>query len=655
MLVFGSQTPWPSEEQAQVVRQYVSNDKRLGGFRKAIESLPEFWATLIQNQPRYRSISGDLATKTLSSWLQEGVLSCSSKQIPNVLMAPLTIIIHTGLYFQYLSTTSRSHCDTTSHIKDSGIQGLCTGLLSALALASSKSDEELVEKLSSSLRLAMVVGAIVDLDEEASAQQKMYVCLAVRCKQNPSPPGWCNDILGRYPDAYTSVAYDSNSLTITIPESEKNQFLQDFVQEGGSVREIELRGRFHTPCHETAASDLISLCEKRSDLQLGHADDLNVPVRKNYDGKTIVQGNLTTTAIESILLRVADWQSTLEAAIRYEESILAIGLSEVVPSSFSRRSGVEVIRLDGNSHFGITSVPYAYPDNAIAIVGMAAKYAGADSLDEFWNLIESGTSMVERLPESRWSTDTFQRRTSGRNFWGNFVHDADAFDHKYFKASSRAAAAMDPQQRLLLQAAVRAVSSSGFFNDPLPPSDVGCYVGVATTDYHDNIASHKPSAFSALGELRAFLCGRISHHFGWTGPSMTFDTACSASAVAIDAACKAIKSGTVSAALAGGVNVCTSPYLWENLMGANFLSPTGQTKPFDAKGDGYCRGEGVGLVFLKRLDAAKQDGDPILGVIAGSAVNQCMNETFITVPHGPSQLNLYRDVLGQSGLPKEAM
>lgn len=142
----------------------------------------------------------------------------------------------------------------------------------------------------------------------------------------------------------------------------------------------------------------------------------------------------------------------------------------------------------------------------------------------------------------------------------------------------------------------------------------------------------------------------VYSYFGWSGPSLVFDTACSSSAVAIHTACAALQAGECSQAVAGGVTLITSPYLYENLAAAHFLSSTGATKPFDAAADGYCRGEGVGLVVLKRLADARRDGDNILGVIAGSAVNQNANCVSITVPHSTSQSSLYSRVAKQAGI-----
>jgi len=156
-----------------------------------------------------------------------------------------------------------------------------------------------------------------------------------------------------------------------------------------------------------------------------------------------------------------------------------------------------------------------------------------------------------------------------------------------------------------------------------------------------------------LGTLRAFLTGRISHFFGLSGPSITYDTACSSSAVAIDAACKAIAHGDCTSALAGGVSLLTSPNFFQNLAAASFLSPTGPTKSFDQRADGYCRGEGVGLVVLKKLSLALQDGDHIFGTILATSVKQSSNKVPITVPYSPSHTALYQQVLRMANVAAE--
>lgn len=175
----------------------------------------------------------------------------------------------------------------------------------------------------------------------------------------------------------------------------------------------------------------------------------------------------------------------------------------------------------------------------IAVIGMGCRFPEADGLEEFWELMQSGKSAVRPLPEDRFKHSDLSRGPNGA-FWGNFLRAPDEFDHRFFGISGREAKYMDPQQRLLLQVAYEGLESAGYFglrnshNTDL--SDVGCYIGIGSVDYEENINSHDTTAFSAVGSLRAFISGRVSHHFGWTGPSITVDSACSSGAVAIHSA-----------------------------------------------------------------------------------------------------------------------
>ena len=218
--------------------------------------------------------------------------------------------------------------------------------------------------------------------------------------------------------------------------------------------------------------------------------------------------------------------------------------------------------------------------------------------------------------------------------------------------SSREALALDPQQRLLLETAFQAVESSGYLrtHHREDGDKVGVYIGASFVDYEEQSSTHPPSAYTSTGTIRAFLCGRLSYFFGWSGPSEVIDTACSSSLVAVNRACKALQAGECSMAIAGGVNLMTTATEFWNLGKAGFLSPTGQCKPFDQAADGYCRGEGAGVVVLKRLAQAQTNGDNILAVIPGIATNQGGLSASITIPHSPSQIALYEDILRQAGM-----
>ncbi|KAL6800778.1 hypothetical protein GGI42DRAFT_326904 [Trichoderma sp. SZMC 28013] len=299
------------------------------------------------------------------------------------------------------------------------------------------------------------------------------------------------------------------------------------------------------------------------------------------------------------------------------------------------------------------SLPYS-EDSAVAVTGMACKFAGAESLEQLWQILETGTTLYRDLPKDRFPDARFARRAYERPFKANTIDDVDAFDNKFFKVASREATFMDPQQRLGLQVTYQALESAGYFSRDTYTTgterDIGCYFATCTNEYAENVATHPPSAFSLTGSIRPFIAGKISHHFGWTGPAIMYDTACAASGTAIHQACQAVATGDCNAAIAGATNIFVSPDTFQNLASGQFTSPTGASKSFDAAADGYCRGEGVAVIVLKKLSAAIRDGDPIMGVIAATGVNQNANEHSITVPHGPTQMNLYRKVLRRAGM-----
>ena len=448
-----------------------------------------------------------------------------------------------------------------------------------------------------------------------------------------------------------------------MPKSSAQPLLEDLSQSGVLVRDTGISGRYHLAIHNELPLRILKTCQ----VQFRPIHDGQSLVRSNADAHLFSNKDTALSALENILGERSNWYSTISTATasmnlnRNNPFILSFGI-DAVPQSIAKSfpvvkstltadatewsvgPRVRALELDSNAQ-----VAQGYPEDAIAIIGMGCRFPGADSIDDFWNLLVEGASMLSEVPESRFGRGHTARSSKDVRFWGNFLQDIEAFDHGFFKKSPREAVSMDPQQRILLQVAYEALEESGYFAGSYKAEDFGCYIGACATDYDFNVASHPPTAYSATGTLRSFLSGKLSHYFGWSGPSLVIDTACSSSAVAIHTACTALKTRQCSQALAGGVTLMTSPYLFENFAAAHFLSPTGGSKPFSADADGYCRGEGCGLLVLKRLSDALRDNDHVLGVIAGSAVNQNDNCVPITVPHTSSQGSLYERVTAQAG------
>ncbi len=431
----------------------------------------------------------------------------------------------------------------------------------------------------------------------------------------------------------------------------------------------------HSSDNAELAHDLIACCEVNEALQLPRASSFKVGVRSNQSGTMITQGTLNEGIISAILESPCYWYQIMKAAAedlrqtqRKSHQIIQFGLSDSIPLSTYASAGLKIAKFDALSFGNDPSTTrldvtegYRAPADAIAVVGMACRFPGANTTEEFWDLLASGRSMAQEVPKERIDIRGSFRATQdpkwvGRTkFFGNFVSDVDAFDNGFFNTNAKEAVAMDPQQRLLLETAYQAVESSGYLSSHCRADrdKVGVYIGASFKDSVEHAASHAPNAYTSTGNIAAFLAGKISHYFNWSGPAEVVDTACSASAVAIKHACEAIRRNECSMALAGGVNIMTTPTNFMDLARAGFLSPTGQCKPFDSAADGYCRAEGIGLIFLKSLIEAEKDGDLILGVIPGIASNQGSQSSAITIPYSPAQIALYQQILSQAEIRAE--
>ncbi|WP_025736074.1 type I polyketide synthase [Mycobacterium genavense] len=299
------------------------------------------------------------------------------------------------------------------------------------------------------------------------------------------------------------------------------------------------------------------------------------------------------------------------------------------------------------------------PAAAFAIVGYAARFPGAADANEFWDVLRQGRDAISEVPQDRWDVDEFFDPEPGApgkvvTRRAGFVDDVTGFDAPFFGMSTREVRLMDPQHRLLLETAWRAVEHSGIAPTSLANSNTGVFVGLATHDYlgmaSDALTYPEIEAYMAIGTSNAAAAGRISYRLGLQGPAVAVDTACSSSLVAIHQACQALRLGECDLALAGGANVLLTPATMITFSSAHMLAPDGRCKTFDAAADGYVRGEGCGVIVIKRLDDAMRDGDRIRAVIRGSAINQDGASGGLTVPNGVAQQRVIAEALKRAGL-----
>ncbi|BCL17956.1 type I polyketide synthase [Micromonospora sagamiensis] len=295
----------------------------------------------------------------------------------------------------------------------------------------------------------------------------------------------------------------------------------------------------------------------------------------------------------------------------------------------------------------------------IAVVGVGCRFpGGVDSPAEFWDVLSQGVDAVGEVPADRWDVAAFfdaDPDAPGKMYTraGHFLAGVDAFDAGFFGVSPREAVSLDPQQRLLLEVAWAALEDAGQVPTRLAGSRTGVFVGIGTDDYSLLLRSADPAsmdAYTGTGNAFSVAAGRLSYLLGLQGPSMAVDTACSSSLVAVHLACRSLRSGESDLALAAGVHLVLTPEGTIYLSRTRALSPDGRCKTFDASADGYGRGEGCGVVVLKRLSDARRDGDRVLAVIRGSAVNHDGPSSGLTVPNGLAQQELIRTALADAGV-----
>lgn len=291
----------------------------------------------------------------------------------------------------------------------------------------------------------------------------------------------------------------------------------------------------------------------------------------------------------------------------------------------------------------------------IAVIGLGCRFPGAEGPDAFWRLLRDGVDAIGEVPAGRWDADAFYDAEGApgkmTTRWGGFLDEVDRFDPHFFGISPREAARMDPQQRMLLEVVWEALEHAGLPSGRLAGSQTGVFIGISSYDY-SRLQFSDPAqidAYAGTGNAHSIAANRLSYLLDLRGPSLAVDTACSSSLVAAHLAAQSLRSGESDLALAGGVNLLLSPELTITFSQARMMAADGRCKTFDARADGYVRGEGAGVVVLKRLSDALRDGDNVLAVLRGSAVNQDGRSNGLTAPHGPSQQAVIHQALANAG------
>ncbi|KAJ9486472.1 hypothetical protein VN97_g6860 [Penicillium thymicola] len=662
----------------------IANGPNGGWILDTLAGMPRYWEAVTEKIPEVAStMQGPSLLADLESWFRIGsdsvVPLAPDAELPDLWLGILMVAIQLDQYWRYLESrlADRAVDDLQVElIKENKVEavGFCAGMIAAVAIASSHTRQEFEKYGAVALRIAALMAVLVGATEEwTKAMGKgRSVSLATAWRTRKQGDDLAHIVSKLSPDAYISVILDESRVTVTVSERLAPKLVRQLRAAGVTAIQLPFKGQLHSPTaeREHLTEAVIEMCHSMPELQYPDAAQLALPINQVSGQET----GLVGMVLRSMLVKQLNWTSTASRlALNKEElSRVEFGLDRPLPPPVVRAFGAKLDykEVDVPKHrphnkgkepvhdtesVQVAEQPRQEADeNAIAVVGMSLKVAGANDLEEFQQMLKTGQSQHQLITDDQITPNMmFRDKDPNRKWYGNFVRDPDAFDHKFFKKSPRESTSIDPQGRLSLEAAYQALQQSGYFNELAMTSaaeqerkkHVGVYVGLCSYEYDSNVHCHPPSAFTTTGELRSFIPGRVSHYFGWTGPSLTFDTACSSSTVALHNACRDLLSGEVPAAMCGGVNVLTSLQWTQNLAAGSFISPTGQCKPFDSGADGYCRGDGIAYVFLKKLSTAVADGNTVLGTICSTGVNQNLNTTPLFVPNVPSLSTLFNEVI----------
>ncbi len=389
--------------------------------------------------------------------------------------------------------------------------------------------------------------------------------------------------------------------------------------------------------------DSIMAVDLARDISAAFATDISVAT---------ILDNASVSSLAAFVCDLVITEAGTEGAIApVPPASEAIKTSAPAIQSTERPQTMPVAVDKGDNHGPLAAEP-------IAIVGMAGRFPGADTLDEFWQVLKDGRDTVGQVPADRFDISALHdadplSRGKITTDQGGFISDLARFDAHFFNIPAREAESLDPQQRLLLEASWHALEHANIDPRTLKGTATGVFLGVSNSDYARLLEEgglEELDAYFGTGTALNANAGRISYILGLNGPALAIDTACSSSLVALHLAVRSLRSGESNCALAGGVNVITAPSCSVAVSRAHMLSPDGRCKTFSAEANGFVRAEGVGMLVLKRLSDAKRDGDTVLALVRGSAVNHDGASSGLTVPSGKAQQAVIATALSDAGL-----
>jgi iterative type I PKS product template protein len=547
--------------------------------------------------------------------------------------------------------------------------GLCTGLITATAVASANSLTALLPLAIESIRIAFRTGAHVgrtaqQLECQAGRQSWSSIVNADEKTAQAALDKFQNENIISPSNRLWISASSASSVTISGPPSVLKRF---FNSSDAFARHVDVTifAPYHAS-HLHTDADIEKILRPQSRTIFGAAKTY-YPVCSSVTGKPLEGESalaVLETALQEILLEPLRWDRVLKycsSAKAKEAQVFAVGPTNLASSVVSAlKASVSQVTLEDSNTWISRPVPGSVlkKDARIAIVGMAGRFPDAASHELFWDLLEKGLDVHRPVPADRYPVEshtdpTSKKKNTSHTPFGNFIENPGLFDARFFNMSPREAAQTDPMQRLMLVTAYEAMEMGGIVPGRTPSTKhdrIGTFYGQTSDDWREINAAQDIDTYFISGGVRAFGPGRLNYFFKWSGPSFSVDTACSSSFAALNIAITALRAGECDTAFSGGANVLTNPDIFSGLSRGHFLSKTGSCKTFDNEADGYCRGDGVASIILKRYDDAIADKDPILGIILGTGTNHSAEAVSITHPCAENQAFLFDKVLKEAAV-----
>ncbi|EUC44947.1 hypothetical protein COCMIDRAFT_37278 [Bipolaris oryzae ATCC 44560] len=555
------------------------------------------------------------------------------------------------------------------------VVGLCTGTFAAAAVSCSKNTTELIPLAIEAVIASFKTGVLVqDIAQRLAPSQDLDQSWAILIEGAASA-----SLIRNFNDEisipsinkpYIS-AYAPNAVTVSGPPDSISRLVSFGAFKDLTKKTIPISGPYHAT-HLYSNNDLNSIVSGLSErADSGRHESIPFLSTHKIGSEVRTFASLLREATAEVLLRPLVWADILE---RFENVLRnkAPQRLSVVPFGSTAHHLFFNVAKKINSNILINSSQHANGQSGfaptistglkkpkLAIVGMSGRFPDAKNTDEFWDILRQGLDVHKVVPPQHWDVRTHvdtsvnPRKNTSATPFGCWLKDPEEFDARFFNISPKEAAQIDPAQRLALMTAYEAIERAGIVPDATPstrPDRVGVFYGVTSNDWMETNSAQDIDAHMIPGGNRAFIPGRINYFFKFSGPSYAIDTACSSSLAGIHLACNSLWCGDIDTAIAGGTNVITNPDFTAGLDRGHFLSRTGNCKTFDDVADGYCRGEGIATVIIKRLENALADHNPILGVIIGAYTNHSAESESITRPHVGAQRAIFNKILNESNI-----